>query len=308
MKIVKKILKVLVIIVCIIIILLILNHIRLNIHYLINKSHYKEVYNVQGNKDKYIPQGLTYSSKYNIAIQTSYNKKHKVSRIYITNLNNNKLIKTLDLLKDNNRINNNHVGGVTTDNNTVWITSDYEVNEYSLEQIINTNKKSIKSIRDTKLPIRGDFCLYKNDTLYIGDFFLNPFYKVPNNNPLLLAYKDTNYNNPNYIISLPKMVQGMEITKDNHFLFTTSFTYLINSNLLEYNNVLLEKPSTYKLNNDKIPYYKFTNKNLIKKTKIAPMAEGMYYKNNKLHILFESSSDAYTPALPKMKKVIIFEK
>ena len=308
MKIIKKIVKSILIVIGIIILLLLLNHLRLNISYLINKSHYKETYLTQGNNNQYIPQGLTYSSKYNISIQTSYNKKHKVSRIYITDLSTNKLIKTLDLLKSDNSINNNHVGGITTDNNTVWITNDYEVNEYNLEEIVNTNYKSIKSIRDTKLPIRGDFCLYKNDTLYIGDFFLNPFYKVPNNNPLLLAYENTSdYKNPSYIISLPKMVQGMEIDKDNNFYFTTSFTYLINSKLLKYKNVLLEKPSTYKLDNKEYKYYKFTNKNLISKTTLAPMAEGMYFKNNKLHILFESSADAYFPALPKMKKVIVFD-
>ena len=310
MKILKQISKVLIIIIEIVLIIFILNYFRINIRYLISKSNYKETFSVQGNKDKYVPQALTYSSKYNVAIQTSYNKKHKVSRIYITDLSSNKLIKSLNLLHKDSSINNNHVGGITTDNETVWITNDYEVSEYSLKNIITTNKKSIKSIKETKLPIRGDFCLYKHNTLYIGDFFLKPFYNVPNNNPLLLAYdkNNINYQKPKYIISLPKMVQGMEIDKNNNFLFTTSYTYLINSKLLVYNNVLLEKPSTYKLNNKSYPYYKFTKKNIISKKTLPPMAEGMFYKNNDLYILFESSTDAYRPALPKLKKVIIFEK
>ena len=306
----KKIIKIILIIIFIIVLLFIFNYLRINIFYIINKSNYKETINIEGNTNKYIPQAITYSNKYNITIQTSYNKNKKVSRIYITDLNNNKLIKTLDLKKSNNTINNLHVGGITTDNKTVWITNDYLVSEYSLEEIVNTKNNYIKSNNDYKLPIRGDFCLYKNNYLYIGDFFLQPFYKVPDNNPLLLQYNinNINYNEPNLIISLPKMVQGMEIDNENNFYFTTSFTYLINSNLLKYKNILLEKPSTYTFNNHKYKYYKFNKSNLISKKKLPPMAEGMFYKDNKLHILFESSTDAYTPALPKIRKVLTIEK
>ncbi len=306
----KKVIKTILIILSIIIILFIINYIRINIRYHIDKKNYKEAFSVQGNIDKYVPQSITYSKEYNVAIQTSYNKDHQVSRIYITNLKNNKLIKTLDLLKQDSSKNTNHVGGITTNDETVWISNDYEISEYSLKEIITTKKDSIRSKKDIRLPIRGDFCLYKNNTLWIGDFYLYPFYKVPDNNPLLLAYdlKNINYQEPKLIISLPKMVQGMEIDKNNNFLFTTSFTYLINSNLLTYKNVLKEKPSTYTLNNKKYPYYKFTNENLISKKKLPPMAEGMFYKDNKLYILFENSTDAYKPALPKIKKVIIVEK
>lgn len=300
MKVVKKIIIGLLIIVS----LFILNYIRIYISYII--GNYKETINISGNKNKYIPQAITYSSKYNVSIQTSYNKKHEVSKIYITDLNNNKLVKTLDLLKEDKSINNNHVGGISTDNNTVWVTSDYEVDEYSLEEIINTKEDSIISKKTSKLPIRGDFSLYKDNTLYIGDFYLYPFYKVKDNNPLLLAYNNESidYNKPKYIISLPKMVQGMEIDKDNNMYFTTSFTYLINSKLLVYSNVLDNKPSTYKLNNIEVPYYKLTKKELIKKYTLPPMAEGMYFKDNKLYILFESSSDGYSLAFPKINKLI----
>ena len=114
-------------------------------------------------------------------------------------------------------------------------TNDYEVNEYSILEILNTNKNYIQSIKNKKLSIRGDFCKYHDGTLWIGDFFLSPFYKVLNNNSLLLAYKSSDeidYNKPYTIISLPKMVQGMEILPDNRFVFTTSFSYLINSEMM----------------------------------------------------------------------------
>ena len=310
MKHLKKVLIILIILVLSLFFVLLLDYARLNVHYLINRKNYTETFDVQGNLSNYVPQGLTYSNTYNIVLQTSYNSNHNVSMLYVIDFETGNLLKQLKLINSDNSVNTNHVGGITTNEETVWITNDYEINEYSLEEIIKTENNYIKSIKNTKLPNRGDFCLYHENILWIGDFFLNPFYKVPDNNPLLMGYNidnikdDLNYNVPNYIISLPKMVQGMVITPDNKFVFTTSFTTFINSNLIYYNNVLEEKHESYNLNGHEIPYYKFSKKNFEKNIKLPPMAEGMFNIDNNLYILFENSSNTYFYAFPKLRKVI----
>lgn len=290
-----------------ILLVLIIDYVRLNLSYLIHKNKYIETIDVQGNSSKYTPQGLTYSEEYNVVLQTSYNSKHTVSMLYVTDLKAGKLLKKLKLKEIDDSDNVNHVGGITTDNKKVWITNDYEVNEYSLEEILNTDNDYITSLKNTKLPNRGDFCTYSNNILWIGDFFLKPFYPVPDDNPLLMGYNmsyDIDYSKPNYIISLPKMVQGMVITPDNKFIFTRSFTNLIKSDLSIYENVLEEKPDYYILNGENIPYYKFDNTNKIRSIKLPPMAEEFFYKEDSLYILFENSSDTYFYAYPKMKKII----
>ena len=310
MKNIKKTIILIFILLLLLIFILLLDYARLNISYIIHKNNYTESFDVQGNTLNYVPQGLCYSKKYNVALQTSYNSKHNVSMLYVINFETGKLIKQLELIETDDSINTNHVGGITTDENTVWISNDYEINEYSLDEIINTDNNYIKSLKNTKLPNRGDFCLYHENILWIGDFFLNPFYKVPNDNPLLMGYRiesienELNYNTPNYIISLPKMVQGMVITPDNKFVFTTSFTPFIKSNLSFYSNVLEEKPESYNLNGKEVPYYKFRKDNLEKNIKLPPMAEGMFNINNDLYILFENSSNTYFYAFPKLRKVI----
>lgn len=312
MKHIKRVLFFLIILVLLFIFVLLLDYARLNVSYLLIKNKYLEVFDVQGNSSNYVPQGLAYSKTYNVALQTSYNSKHEVSMLYVIDFETGKLLKELKLIEIDDSNNINHVGGITTDETTVWITNDYEVNEYSLNDIINTENDYIKSTKNTKLPNRGDFCLYHENILWIGDFFLNPFYKVLDDNPLLMGYNIENheteidYSVPNYIISLPKMVQGMIITKDNKFAFTTSFTPFIKSNLSFYNNVLEEKPSTYNLNGKDIPYYKFTKNNLDKNIKLPPMAEGMFNIDNEIYILFENSSDTYFYAFPKLRKIIKF--
>ena len=67
---------------------------------------------------------------------------------------------------------------------------------------------------------------------------------------------------------------------------------------------LLFHNEKYNLNGVDIPYYKFSKSNLIKNIKLPPMAEGIFYINNELYILFENSSNTYFYAFKKLKKII----
>lgn len=95
----KKVIKCLIWTIFIFILLFVINYARINIYYFINKDKYIEHSKIEGYSDNYAPQGLTYSNKYNIILQTSYNKNKKVSMLYITNFKTKKLIKKLQLKK-----------------------------------------------------------------------------------------------------------------------------------------------------------------------------------------------------------------
>ncbi len=298
MNILKKILKVLGIILLAVILFLIVDYIRLNIRYFIHKDEYEEVIDIHGNKGSDVPQGLSYSEKYDAILQTSYSKE--VSKLYVVDFTNNKLLKEYNLINMNNSNNTKHVGGVTTDDSYVWISNDYELDIYDMNTVMNSDVKELKPLKEIKIPLRGDFCYYHDGILWIGDFYLKPFYTVPNDDPLLYGYKikeEINYEKPDYIIHLPKMVQGMTILPDGRFVFTSSFTNLINSGLSIYKNVLEE-------NKDE---YRFDKNNLIENKKIPPMAEGIFYKDGYIHILFENSSDKYFFAYPKINKIVKYK-
>lgn len=308
MKYIKNVLKGIGIFIGVVVLILLVDYIRLNVHYYINKKNYSEEFDVQGIKNKYTPQGLTYSEKYNVAIQTSYNKKGKVSMLYVTDLSNNKLIKSLKILNNDGTNDTKHVGGITTDEERVWITNDYSVDIIDLDDLMGA-KDSIKIKETYKLPNRGDFTLYDNGILWIGDFFLKYIYDCPDDNPLLFGYildDNLDYDSPYYVISLPIMVQGMERDSEGKFIFTDSYTNLVHSKLTIYSNVLEEKATTYKINGKEVPYYKLDKSNLIKTYKIPPMAEGLFLKDNELFIVFESASDTYWEALPRLPKVLKF--
>lgn len=305
MRRINKPLRIFIIIILTILGILFINFLRINIHYIINKKEYIEIYDIQGTREDYVPQGITYSQEYNIILQTSYNNKHNTSMLYITECNSGKLLKSLKIKDSKGNYNTKHVGGITTDENKVWITNDFEMSEFELNEIVNTKKDYIKSKKDSKLYNRGDFCYYYDGILWIGDFYLRPFYNAPYKKPLLIGYDVTNidYKDPSYVMALPKMVQGMTIVNDK-FIFSQSYSYLINSTVSVYNNPMNREASTYNLKDKEVPYYEFKNSDLDKKYKLPPMIEGIFYKDKELYMLFESSSSKYTFAIPKIKKIL----
>ena len=295
MKLVKKIIKLFLFAILSLLIVFVLDYIRINIRYFITRNNYNEVFKVYGNSNKSVPQGLTYSSGYDVVLQTSYSSD--VSKVFITDFKKNKLVKELKLINKDGSKSTKHVGGIATDNDKVWISNDYELDVYDLSEMINTSKDSIQPIEEIKLPIRGDFCYYTDDVLWIGEFYLKPFYDVEGGVPKLNGYKldkEIDYNKPDYSLSLPKAVQGMVVFPSGEVGFTQSFTYLVNSNLSIYKDELFTGKS-------------FNKKNKIKTIKLPPMAEGMFYRDGYLYVLFESSTDKYSLADPKMDRVIRYD-
>lgn len=307
---IKKNIKISIIIIILILLLLLFlflfNYLRINIFYIANKDKYIEVLDVQGNTNDYVPQGLFYQEKYNIVLQTSYNKNKKPSMLFVTDFKSKKVLKEYILLESDGKESFKHVGGVAANDEYVFITSDYEVMTYSLEEIMNSKDKHIKALRNDSLPNRGDFVTYKDGFLWIGDFFLKPFYNVKEDKPLLFGYNINrlDFNNPEIAILLPKMVQGMTFTKDNKIILSSSFTYLINSKINIYKNPFKENHSYYEINNKKIPLYNLKKE---KSLSFPPMTEGIFYKDDYLYILFENSTNAYPLASPKINKIIKYK-
>lgn len=267
----------------IIVILFIIDYIKINIQYNSVKNKYKSTYKIVI-ETGYAPQGLTYSEKYDAIIESSYSYKNNESKIYVIDFKTKRLLNEFILEK-----NKHHVGGITTNEDILYITNDHYLYTYDLKEIMNTGLTSIKETSKKKIKNRGDFCLYHDNVLWIGDFALFPLYRVPKNKPLILGYKDgnTNYKKPDYSYEIPKMVQGMEIVKDE-FIFTRSYSPWLNSELV-----------TYKLKDKKLKR--------TKKIKLPPMAEGLFYKDNEFYILYESNSYKYWMAIPKIKNLIRVE-
>jgi hypothetical protein len=223
-------------------------YLRINIYYNKHLSEYEKSFVIQGNKYGYVPQGLAYSDKYDIVLQSSYSTKEESSKLYVTDYSKGILIKSFELEDpDGNKI-YEHVGGLAISDDKVWISSNYSIFEFDLEEIVNSKESTIKSVNINSIVTRGDFCFYKDNMLWIGEYSLSFYYRVKDNNPLLMGYEvndNIDYKKPKYVISIPKMVQGMVILPDDTFAFSRSYSYLINSDISIYKNVLKENNNVY---------------------------------------------------------------
>ena len=101
MKIFKIMFKLCVFIFSLIFIFLLFDYFIINVLYYVNRNMYVESFDVRGNTNKYTPQALAYSNKYDVILQTSYSSKHDISMLYVTDFKTGKLLKALKLKDDN---------------------------------------------------------------------------------------------------------------------------------------------------------------------------------------------------------------
>ena len=263
---------------------------------------------IYGNVKGFTPQGIAYSDSNQIVLQTSYNKDSKTNMLYVIDFQSGNLIKALELKDMNGSYVYGNIGGIATDNNRVWITGEYLVYEYSFNEIIQTNNRDIRSTQFSQVGTRGDFCYYSNGYLWIGDYYFPYFYEIPDKKPFVWAYNVTNgsYQKPDYILSIPDRVQGMSII-DGKFYFSRSFSYLMNSKLSCYRDISSKAYEIFKINGYDVPYYRISEEDLIDEVTLPPMSEGFFYYDNYFYLLFESNSDRFRLAFPKIKNIIKYE-
>ena len=265
-------------------------------------NKFKKYTTIPGLKEGGIPQAICYSSKYNILLISEYHKGGAPSIIHLLNIDKKTLIKTI-ILNYNNTPLTAHVGGIATNNETLWITDNYTLYEFSLDEIINANDMSkINALTKIELDIKADFINYNNDILWIGEYYYYPIYRLDetknkdrlNNKALLIGY-DNNLE-PKHAYYIPDKAQGITWDNNNNLIISSSFWSFESSNIkiytnpIEINNISNEY---IKINNKKINVSNINDTTLLKNYTIPPMAEGITTINNELYIIFESASNLY---------------
>ena len=299
MKTVKKFL-IRIFVICIVVI--ILNYLWLNFFYLATKKEYTSFTKISDLKNGYIPQGLCFLENHNLVLQTSYSKKSP-SKMYIIDFTNGNIIKDLTLKDIDNNDLYIHAGGVASDEDRIWICGDNSLYVFSLSDVLTTNENFINSTRRIDFPTHTDFCLYQTNKniLWIGEF-VSPFDRK--STPYLLGYhiensqSIENTENPDYKIVIPSMVQGFCIDSHNNFIFSRSYTGFILS-FIDIHKNILDSGSESSID------YNYKNSKKISRIRIFPMSEGIFFKDGKYYILFESGAKRYLYAFPKIKNVLI---
>lgn len=271
-------------------------------------KNYEEYTPIPGLKEHIIPQGITYSNEYNKIIMVGYHKGNASSVIFIIDYTSRLLDKSILLYNYDNTPLNTHIGGITTDEDTLWLSDDYKLYTINLNDLMNTKDMDIiKVSKSINTLTKGDYLLYHENNLYIGEYDYkikyktkeSHYYLTPNgeeNKSLIAVYSlndNTDFNKPNYLISVPDRIQGIAIDENDNIILSRSFWSFQSSDISIYQNPLNEETNDFNLEGTNYDLYYLDNTNLINNIKIPSMSEGISLIDNELYIIFESASTYY---------------
>jgi hypothetical protein len=243
---------------------------------------FSEEFEIPGLSENFAPQGMTYYSNYFFV--SGYMNDGSASRVYVvyrTTTNNvntysNRGYFTLKYKDGWNKgestdtVYRGHAGGIATDGQTIWITSDSTV--YTLKYSSTSDLRKSSSTADNTVDLtfeakfnancNASFAYYYSSTLYVGEFYRKGNYETDashrfkdengtqynavyfefttnsgaNSFGVTSAKTDPNGNSigavPKYAVAIPDRVQGMSIA-NNTVVFSQSYG-LANSHMLTY--------------------------------------------------------------------------
>ena len=274
---------------------------------LINIKNYRLGPVIPGLQQGAVPQGLSYSKKYNLIFISSYFGKHIPSVVSVIDKSNNTSIGTFALKESVNSFHYGHVGGLTVNDNFVWVSSNGKLYKYKISDITNnTPSRALVPISATETETKASFVTYYQKILFVGEFAYGSKYKTKNSHHIenrngvkhyawVCGYSvNKERNGLKYILSIRQKVQGICIT-DKYIFLSISYGRRNRSIIEIYKNPLQEQPHrTVTLENGlKAPLWYLDGKNIIREIDFPPMSEGITIIDGKLAVLPESGAEKY---------------
>ena len=274
---------------------------------LINIKNYRLGPVIPGLQQGAVPQGLSYSKKYNLIFISYYFDKHIPSSVSVIDRSNNTTIGTFALKESANSFHYGHVGGLTVNDNFVWVSSNGKLHKYKISDITNsTLSRVLVPISATETETKASFVTYYQKVLFVGEFAYGSKYKTKNSHHIedrdgvkhyawVCGYNvNKERNGLKYILSIRQKVQGICIT-DKYIFLSISYGRRNRSIIAIYKNPLQEQPHrTVTLENGlKAPLWYLDGKNIIKEIDFPPMSEGITMIDDKLAVLSESGAEKY---------------
>lgn len=275
------------------------------------KSYYdnaEKMFKIPGINDNYIPQGLAYSTYFDVFLNAGYMLDGSASRIYITNNDDSNETKYVSL-KYNDELFTKHSGGITVHGEKAYISCDKNLYRISVSDLINASNGDYVNIEnEQKVHTKANFCFATDTMIFVGenndgnDSEINYNHHIKNdkeveNHSLILAYKISGNivdATPLYGYSIPNRVQGMCITESEEIILSTA-NGISPSKLLTYK----KNAGTYSLTYEKkdisvpVPITFLGENELTNEVKCPPMNKDIAYKNSYVYINNASASNRY---------------
>lgn len=276
---------------------------------------------VPGLNENMVPQGLGYISSKNWIIISYYNSDNEGSMFSIVDATSGILIKSLGICDVDKKPYQGHAGGVTVSAANIWIASEGYLRRIPIQDIINAPDGTQVYVTDRFLTgTDASFAMVANGVLWSGEFYHVGDYptsasremtsrdgiryhswmtgfKLNSTTDALESGKfvdDKTQVTPDYILSIPDIVQGAETLPDGEILLSESYGRGNDSTIQCFENVLTQdQHSAATVNGKSVPVWFLDGKSLKSEMTAFPMAEGIIVQHGLLNVLFESGASEY---------------
>ncbi|WP_028552150.1 lamin tail domain-containing protein [Paenibacillus sp. UNC451MF] len=272
---------------------------------------------IPGLKQGIIPQGAAYVPGKNWMLATYYRNDGQASGITVTDLSTGKFVKAMELREAGDVPYTGHAGGIAVSDENLWISSDSHVYRLPIQNVINAGDGDKLIFTDkVQVATKGSFVTYSDHILWVGEFAgsnapTDSSHHMTNreqtvNHAWVAGYKLSSSDLlsgmpgagsvtvPDYILSIPDEIQGMEVVGDKVVL-SRSYGRNNDSRLLAYTWSLSEAAhsQTSVFGSVSVPIWFLDGSNILNSLIMPPMAEGIFEHNGSLHVLFESGAKEY---------------
>ena len=260
-------------------------------------------FKVEGLKDGFIPQGMTYVKEYDAWLYTGYMKDHSCSRLYVLQDGEYRYIE----LYDEEGVYDGHAGGISYGNDIVYIASggSNETNRvymFSLHDVLNKNTDKIVMDQHFHPYSKASYCYVKDNMLWVGEFedggkyLTDESHHVNMNRAIVSGYEINEFGlvdeKVDCVLSTGARVQGMAMDENGRIALSLSYGF-VSSHLQYYFELETQEVYTYTIENEEVPMYILDNATLIQDIKAPQMSEGIVFKDGRLYVLYESASLKY---------------
>jgi len=264
---------------------------------------------IPGLKEGYVPQGIAYIEKENCFVISAY-KDGTASILTLADATDGKMIKTLIICNNDGSHYTGHAGGVAVSKKNIWISSGSKIRKIPLAYINETKDgEKVHITQEFDAYTNASFITFYNNVLWVGEFFHDNNYLTDISHYLTAKSGERNHSwiagfildddekpsdIPDYIISIPDIVQGVAFSANGNIAISQSYGRGNDSTIQIHENILKNTPYKFRIIEGKeIPIWVLSYDSLINKITVYPMSEGIIILDDFLYVLYESATKKY---------------
>ena len=279
----------------------------------------EKAYLIPALKEEFIPQGMAYIPEKDWIVISYYQSKGP-SILTFLDAATGQLVKGLKIFNEDGTAYTGHAGGVAVSKSNLWISSGGFIRQIPLVTIFSASDGDEVRISDRyNVGTKASFMQHHKGVLWIGEFFHANNYLTDRSHyvkrddgytnhswmvglkldektdlPVMANEEEQTPLTPDYIISIPDIVQGVTFSEDAKICLSLSYGRTNDSRLLIFEDVLSKEPDkSVSVNHQDVPLWVLNLKNQICEFKALPMSEGILIKDGLLYILYESAAKKY---------------